>query len=845
MKIDRHLSSRNLLAAAPAVAPPEHATNGIGKSATPPPPARRDGPPGSTRTFLLVGLPLLIAAILLLGALWPRAGLALDVGRPGDQLFLGTIHGDERVAEYTYRWTGKGGNPSTITVPGWGAVSRARVTVRAQTLPEIGGGELRLLVGEQAVGSVPIGAAMGETTAEIVLPAAASGGDLTLALAAPTSRVPGDNRDLGIKLDTITLTPLAHDSGAYWRTVWPHWLGALGLVGALLLLIGGHSGRLALAARYGAALIVPLALAVALPWGLALLPAALWAAAAALAVRWHRRLLDGLTTLWSALDRPRVAGWVAVGGIAFYVAVVLPHLLRVPWINHADYADNAVVARNLVQGRGFTVDYVAQFYRDWPTVRHAAETWPPLQPLMIAVSFLLFGVSTGTAKLPNLLVMVGLLWLVFQVGRSLWSPRVGLLAALFIAASPDLFDGVVYPLNDTAFALLSFGCLVLFGLLGEAAAKYEEEQTEPEQPSSRVARLRWPLLGLLGGLLLLCKPSGALLLAGGGAWALWRGWRAGNLRPVLLGGLVAAGVAALVWLPWGVRNMATFGVPFYSTESHDAWLLEYRDWETIYTVYAGRGDLPHPRLLVGYGFDAVSGKIVQQFRETWRDLREGEILPLLLLAPAILGAIVARGRQRALLAALGVSVALYTVFIATYWHYEQRYTLFLIPWGALLGAAGLWWLHDQLAAARSKAAAGLAVLAVLILILAPQWETLQGNWRADLRISNPLVVAWWVRDNTPADAIVMTRNPWELSFHSERQSVMIPFDNLATIKAIGAQYNVTYLQLDHLTERATRRPNLAPLYGGADEWEGFRKVFDRRDENGEGLLVYTFPQGGR
>ena len=344
---------------------------------------------------------------------------------------------------------------------------------------------------------------------------------------------------------------------------------------------------------------------------------------------------------------------------------------------------------------------------------------------------------------------------------------------------------------------------------------------------------------------MLCKPSGALLLAGGGTWVLWRGWRGGYLRAMLVGGTIAAVVAAAVWLPWGVRNQLTFGVPFYSTESQDAWILEYRDWENIYKVYAGRGDLPHPRLLVGYGFDAVSGKIAQQFKEIWRDLREGEILPFLLLAPFVIGGIVARGRQRAILAALGAGVALYTLFIATYWHYEQRYTLFLLPWGALFGAAGLWWLHDRLAEARSRALAGFTVLVVLGMLLAPQWTTLRDNWNADLRISNPLIVAWWVRDNTPADAIVMTRNPWELSFHSERWSVMIPFDNIATIKEIGNRYGVTYLQLDHLNERATRRPDLDPLYAGAEEWNGFRKVYDRRDSNGEGLLVYSFPRAGR
>lgn len=863
MKIDHAASSPELLATAPSAAPPEHALTDTPKD------GERVGlparSPGLTRvTLLRFGVPLLLAALLTLAALWPRAPFALDVGFLGDQLFLGNVHGDERLAEYTYRWTGKGDAPTTVTVPGWGAIRRAQVTVRAQALREVAPRELRLLVAGQQVGTIEVTDTMAEATTTIVIPPDSTGSDLTLALDVPTSRVAGDNRDLGIKFDTIRLDPLERDPGAFWRGLWLHWFGALALVTALLLLIGGAGGRLATGGRYAAALVVPVALVVALPWALALLPAALWASVAALAVRWRVRLLGWLAAGWAALDRPRVAVWVMMGGIALYVAIVLPHLLNVPWINHADYADNAVVARNLVQGRGFTVDYVAQFYRDWPMVRHPAETWPPLQPLMIAVAFTLFGVSVGVAKLPNLLIMVGLLVLVFRVGRSLWSPRVGLLAALLIAFNPALFDGVVYPLNDTAFTLLSFGCLVLFGLLGRppsppilggegSSVTPQPSQKAPMHPTPRPPHAgggggtapRWLLLGLLGGLLLLCKPSGALLLVGGGAWVLWRGWRGGYLRAVLIGGAIAAVVAAAVWLPWGVRNQLTFGVPFYSTESQDAWILGYRDWENIYKVYAGRIPLPHPRLLVGYGFDAVSGKIAQQFLKIKKDLGEGEILQLLVLAPAVLGGIVARGRQRAILAALGAGVVLYTLFIATYWHYERRYTLFLIPWGVLFGAAGLWWLHDRLAEARSRVSAGLALLIVLGLILAPQWTTLRDNWNADLRISNPLIVAWWVRDNTPADAIVMTRNPWELSFHSERRSVMIPFDDIATITEIGNRYGVTYLQLDHLNERATRRPDLDPLYAGADEWNGFRKVYDRRDSDGEGLLVYTFPQAGR
>src|SRR5207302_7723507 len=136
-----------------------------------------------------------------------------------------------------------------------------------------------------------------------------------------------------------------------------------------------------------------------------------------------------------------------------------------------------------------------------------------------------------------LLVMLGLLWLVFRVGKWAWSPRVGLLAALFVAANPDLFYGVVYPLNDTTFTLLAFGCVVLIADCGLRIADWQGgpvgSMADADAPARRFnpqsairnPQFPWLVLGLLAGLLVLSKPSGAVLLAGGGAWLLWEGWR--------------------------------------------------------------------------------------------------------------------------------------------------------------------------------------------------------------------------------------------------------------------------------------------------------------------------------
>ncbi|MBK9945489.1 MAG: hypothetical protein IPP13_28195 [Kouleothrix sp.] len=92
------------------------------------------------------------------------------------------------------------------------------------------------------------------------------------------------------------------------------------------------------------------------------------------------------------------------------------------------------------------------------------------------------------------------------------------------------------------------------------------------------------------------KPSGALIALGMGPWLLGqagrRGWPAAG--PARLAQQVLRAFApVLLWgwprwrsrSPYIVRNYALFGKPFYSTESHDAWVLGYGDWEDIYYIH--------------------------------------------------------------------------------------------------------------------------------------------------------------------------------------------------------------------------------------------------------------------
>ncbi|NNJ13572.1 hypothetical protein EKD04_024920, partial [Chloroflexales bacterium ZM16-3] len=183
----------------------------------------------------------------------------------------------------------------------------------------------------------------------------------------------------------------------------------------------------------------------------------------------------GLLTLGLVLGReglPRMADRVvgAVGSrrgavilLAIFSAIWLGYeatiIAQLPYVGHADYADNAVVARNLVAGRGWVVDYVTQFYRLYDGLTRPQETWPLLQPLWIAPFFALFGATAWAAKIPNLIFNALLIWLIYRVGTRIWDRRVGLTAAVFVLTNYLFFRLTIYATSDLAFVVFSLGAV--------------------------------------------------------------------------------------------------------------------------------------------------------------------------------------------------------------------------------------------------------------------------------------------------------------------------------------------------------------------------------------------------
>jgi hypothetical protein len=451
---------------------------------------------------------------------------------------------------------------------------------------------------------------------------------------------------------------------------------------------------------------------------------------------------------------------------------------------------------------------------------------------------------------------------------------VGLFAGLLTLAHPYFFNSVLYPINDLGFTLIFF----LLAWSVWRILNPESKVQSPKSPNQTRDSGLWTrdfglwITGVLAGLLIWSKPSGAVLLAGLGLWALWVWRRRQGAFPWRW--LILAGVAAgVVLLPLVLRNLLAFGVPFFTTESYDAWILRYwplHDWEDIYKVYIGSPDPPHPRWVVGgkFGYQNLADAVLLNFRWVWEKGVLGSpgqgdyVFGLLPLAGALVGLAAATPRVKSLYAMVGLSIGLYGLFVLLYWHYEGRYFQVAVPWLYMLLAWGVFWVWDglrfwildfgfwntkrteKIQNPKSKIQNILLPVAVAG-FLWPSLTVISDQIQSDTSQTGFVTAMEWLRANSTEQDVVMTRDPWELNWYVERKAVMIPNDDLRTIEETMRTYGVTMLQLggpvDGINVRSCpnavgSRPALDGLYCG-EERPGYDLVYREG-----GLTIYRLSE---
>ncbi len=200
--------------------------------------------------------------------------------------------------------------------------------------------------------------------------------------------------------------------------------------------------------------------------------------------------------------------------------------------------------------------------RHWPATPPGEPTahWSYLYTLYLSAIYYLFGPQPVVARLLQA-ILAGTLqtWLTWQVGRRVFGPTVGVIAAALCAV-------YVY------FVYYSGGLLTetfyIIGILWsfDVSLRLRERWDSGEEPGSQRWWL-WLELGLAIGVTVLLRQVFLLFVPILFAWLWWNtpakvatgSYGAGRLRWSTLRGLIAASlVVAVLIIPWTIRNQLAF-----------------------------------------------------------------------------------------------------------------------------------------------------------------------------------------------------------------------------------------------------------------------------------------------
>ena len=282
--------------------------------------------------------------------------------------------------------------------------------------------------------------------------------------------------------------------------------------------------------------------------------------------------MPGLAERWgvSAAGVALFAIWIGVAGWAFAaVARTLPTrtwigfgavamALRVAslWLvagreSPGDPHWYLALARHLLAGGGLYLDDPALGVRAW------AE-FPPLYPLLLAGWGAVAGLSGLSVLTLSTLLDLGAAWLIARLGARLGQGQAGIAAAALYLIWPSVVLNA--PLAQKESLELVLVLALAHGWLGVG-----------ERPAMRSI----VVVGVSAGLLALTQPGVAALAGLFGVALVGRfGW-----RRLIVTGAGAILVAALVMLPWWLRNWALLGqfVPLTSVGGLSLWIGENSD----------------------------------------------------------------------------------------------------------------------------------------------------------------------------------------------------------------------------------------------------------------------------
>ena len=161
-----------------------------------------------------------------------------------------------------------------------------------------------------------------------------------------------------------------------------------------------------------------------------------------------------------AIARTKVIFFILACLLVFSINAL--YALNVTFIGTSDSAYYAQLGKSVGAGKGFTIDTIGYFIVHYPkTITHPDEVHDPLQPILLAILFKLFGTAPAVAIIPSMIFAFILTpILTWRLARKFVSENWALLAGIFTLLNP--LHQALYGWSEPMFTMLTTAGILLF-----------------------------------------------------------------------------------------------------------------------------------------------------------------------------------------------------------------------------------------------------------------------------------------------------------------------------------------------------------------------------------------------
>ena len=544
-----------------------------------------------------------------------------------------------------------------------------------------------------------------------------------------------------------------------------------------------------------------------------------------------QRLINQGTRKTALVKRHYPLSLIVIGAVLLRV-IVLP-FVTFPGVADPNHYYNLGV--RLVNGEGYTINYIWQYNDLYADVVHEDDHWMPLSAGLAAVSMKIFGIGTHQAIIPFIIIGALLPLITYWAARQLDLAReLSLIAAGFAAVLPEFLLNSVR--TDTTVPNALLVCLVILllnrglrrgetwtfiaaGVCAGLAYLNRSENilllpmlialfvvwrwiTPPlpdnsgtrhegvEKALTNITPPRMPSFAWTGG----AQADSSLRLPSnsGEGWEggkVFRHSHASSLRTNALKTLLIPLIAVIVVSPWLARNYAlngTFSTPttnnmFFLTDHRDHYLFDAHLSLQTYLASATPAEIIGRRLFEM----AASVKLMITTLDVF--------LPVLVIGGALL---MLRDRPRwrvlaptiILLAGVFVFYTILVPYKSQGGSFKKAY-LTLIP---LLIPLGVYALERLVSDARLRAGAALIAIVLMGMNAFELVRADQNAARSYLAQVEAMRDAAFTLPDLDGRLIVMTQDPYILGYVG-MNSLMFPQGDRDEIYAVAQRYGVDYL----------------------------------------------------